>query len=132
MQSGRFVLLASTLVLAIGAVASMKAQAPRTGRTVWDGVYTDAQAARATPMFSQSCAGCHALASDGEGPLTGEKFWEGYTQKSVGDLLSYVRTNMPNGNGGSLPASAYNDLVALILKSNGFPAGSAELTPDNI
>jgi hypothetical protein len=33
-----------------------------------------------------------------------------------------VKTNMPNGNGGSLSASTYNDLVALILKSNNFPA----------
>ena len=39
---------------------------------------------------------------------------------------------MPNGNGGSLSASTYNDLVALILKSNNFPAGTTELTPDSI
>jgi hypothetical protein len=39
---------------------------------------------------------------------------------------------MPNGNGGSLPASTYNDLVALILKSNGFPAGTVELAPEMV
>ena len=33
---------------------------------------------------------------------------------------------------GSLPASTYNDLVALILKSNGFPAGATELAPETI
>jgi mono/diheme cytochrome c family protein len=99
-------------------------------RTVWDGVYTDAQAARATSAFGQSCSNCHSLTSQGEGPLAGEKFWEGFTQKTVGDLLTYVRTNMPNGRGGSLPASTYNDLVALILKSNGFPAGMVELAPE--
>ena len=36
---------------------------------------------------------------------------------------------MPDGNAGSLSASTYNDLVALILKSNGFPAGTTELAP---
>ncbi len=101
-------------------------------RTVWDGVYTDAQATRATSMFDQSCANCHTLGSRGEGPLSGDPFWEGYSQKTVGDLLTFVKTNMPDGNVGSLSASSYNDLVALILKSNGFPAGSAELTPENV
>ena len=105
---------------------------PGAPRTAWDGVYTESQAARASSAFSQSCAGCHSLSADGEGPLAGEKFWEGYSQRSVEDLLTYVRTSMPNGNGGSLPASTYNDLVALILKSNGFPAGPTELAPDHV
>ena len=100
--------------------------------TVWDGVYTDAQAERATATFSQSCSNCHTLEPQGKGPLTGEKFWEGFTQKTVGELLTYVSTNMPNGRGGSLPASTYNDLVALILKSNGLPAGTVELAPDTV
>jgi hypothetical protein len=100
---------------------------------VWDGVYTDAQADRASGMFSQNCARCHTLTNEGGRPLSGEKFWEGFTQKTVGDLLTFVKTNMPNGQGaGSLPAATYNDLVALILKSNGFPAGTAELTPENV
>ena len=82
-------------------------------------------------LSSQSCSNCHTLAPQGKGPLTGEKFWEGFTQKTVGDLLTYVRTNMPNGNGGSLPASTYNDLVPIILKSNGLPAGMVELPPES-
>jgi hypothetical protein len=50
----------------------------------------------------------------------------------VAELLGYVSKNMPNGNGGSLSPESYNDLVALILKSNGFPAGQTELTPASI
>jgi Cytochrome C oxidase, cbb3-type, subunit III len=99
---------------------------------VWDGVYTDAQAARGTAIFGQTCSNCHTLTSEGNRPLSGEKFWEGYTQRSVGDLLTFVKTNMPNGNGGSLPAASYNDLVALILKSNGFPAGTTEVAPETV
>jgi mono/diheme cytochrome c family protein len=102
-------------------------------RTVWDGVYTDAQAARATAVFGSTCSNCHTLEADGNRPLSGEKFWEGWTQKSVGDLLTYVQTNMPNGaNAGSLPAATYNDLVALILKSNGFPTGTTEVSPEAV
>jgi S-disulfanyl-L-cysteine oxidoreductase SoxD len=136
MQNGwrlvRLMALASIVLSSSGKV-TLRAQAQSAGgRTVWDGVYTDAQAARAQSTFNQSCANCHALAPQGNRSLSGDKFWEGFTQKTVADLLTYVKTNMPNGNGGSLSAATYNDLVALILKSNNFPAGSAELTPDNV
>jgi len=132
-RSPRAWLLVLIVVQLLTAAASvlLKAQAADV-RTVWDGVYTDAQAARGTSAFSQSCSNCHILAPQGKGPLTGEKFWEGFAQRTVGDLLTFVRTNMPNGNGGSLPASTYNDIVALILKSNGFPAGMVELAPETV
>jgi mono/diheme cytochrome c family protein len=122
-------------VLFLGSLASaiVTAQAAKpTGPTVWDGVYTDAQADRASGVFSQTCERCHTLTSQGTRPLSGDKFWEGYTQKTVGDLLTFVKTNMPNGQGGTLPATTYNDLVALILKSNGFPAGKTEVTPETV
>jgi hypothetical protein len=45
----------------------------------------------------------------------------------VADLLEYISANMPNGTPGSLNESAYQDIVALILKSNGFPTGGSEL-----
>lgn len=120
------------------ACASINAQqgTPQ-GRTVWDGSYTDEQAERARPTFDSKCAQCHTLGPEGGagngGPLSGDKFWTAFTQRSVGDLLAFVKKNMPNGAAaGSLPAPAYNDLVALILKSNGFPAGQAEVAPDTV
>ena len=96
-------------------------------RTVWDGVYTEAQAGRGAMAFGQSCAGCHTLAAEGKSPLVGDTFWKSFSQKSVSDLLDYVSSNMPNGNPGSLSKSAYEDIIAAMLKSNGFPAGTAEL-----
>src|SRR5579862_3986684 len=63
-------------------------------RTVWDGAYTEAQAVRGTAAYGQSCAGCHALAAEGKAPLVGEAFWKSFAQKTVGDLLEFVRTNM--------------------------------------
>jgi hypothetical protein len=77
--------------------------------------------------YGQSCAGCHALAAEGKAPLVGEPFWKSFAQKTVGDLLEFVSTNMPNGTPGSLTEPTYRDIVALILKSNGFPAGTTEL-----
>jgi mono/diheme cytochrome c family protein len=127
----RWIVVTALFVAALGN-AIVSGQAKPAGRTVWDGVYTDAQADRASATFSSTCARCHTLGADGNRPLSGDKFWEGFTQKSVADLLTFVSTNMPNGQGGTLPAAAYNDLVALILKSNGFPAGTTELAPEAV
>jgi mono/diheme cytochrome c family protein len=133
LNAHRTLLALASAVFVISLATVLTAQAPK-GPTVWDGVYTDAQAERATATFSSTCSRCHTLTADGSGnrPLTGDKFWEGYTQKTVGDLLKFVSTNMPNGQGGTLAASTYNDLVALILKSNGFPSGKTELAPETI
>ena len=131
MNAGNRVLILLPVLLSVGGVL-VSSQAPQKPKTVWDGVYTEAQANRATGVFGASCAGCHTLTPDGNRPLSGESFWQSNTQKSVAELLGYVSKNMPNGNGGSLSPENYNDLVALILKSNGFPAGQTELTPASI
>jgi mono/diheme cytochrome c family protein len=120
---------AAVLVLASASWPTLSAQAP----AAQNGVYTDAQADRANGTFGASCARCHTLTpGDGRRPLAGDTFWQKHTQKTVGDLLAYVSANMPNGQGGTLSAASYNDLMALILKSNGLPAGATELTPEAV
>src|ERR1700722_18851895 len=121
--------LAGLLSLASSLVTA-QTSTPR--RTVWDGVYTEAQAARGITAFGQSCGGCHALTAEGKAPLAGDAFWKSFAQKSVGDLLEFVSTYMPNGTPGSLSEPTYNDIVAVILKSNGFPAGTNELGRNTI
>ena len=118
------------LVLLSATFVAAQTTTPR--RSVWDGVYTQAQAARGMEAFGQSCSGCHVLTAEGKAPLAGDPFWKSFAQKTVGDLLDFVATKMPNGTPGSLNEATYRDLVALILKSNGFPAGTAELGRNNI
>ena len=131
MYSSHRILWAGVLFVVVLARGILAAQAPP--KTVWDGAYTDAQAERAQGTFSATCARCHTLTPEGARPLVGDQFWQANTQKTVGDLLKFVSTNMPNGrDAGSLSASSYNDLVALILKSNGFPAGATEVSPDTV
>jgi mono/diheme cytochrome c family protein len=113
------------LASAMASLVTAQTSTPR--RTVWDGVYTEAQAARGATAFGQSCSGCHVLAPEGKAPLVGDAFWKSFAQKTVGDLLEFVSTYMPNGNPGSLTEPTYRDIVALMLKSNGFPPGTAEL-----
>jgi mono/diheme cytochrome c family protein len=125
-------LLLASLVLTSLTPNLATAQTSTPHRTVWDGVYTEAQAARGLTAFGQSCSGCHALAAPGKSPLVGEPFWRSFAQKTAGDLLEYVSANMPNGAAGSLSQSTYGEIVAVILKSNGFPAGTTELQRDII
>jgi mono/diheme cytochrome c family protein len=127
-----FAMLAGALLVSAAASVLLAQDAKPAGPTVWDGVYTDAQAERATVIFGASCSNCHTLGAQGNRPLSGDKFWQSYTQKTVGDLLTFVKTSMPNGSPGSLPAATYDDLVALILKSNGFPAGTVEVAPETV
>jgi mono/diheme cytochrome c family protein len=118
---------ASALFCASLGAALLSAQTPPAG-TVWDGAFTDSQATRAMSAFAANCSECHVLGGAGDGQLVGQSFWEGYSQKTVGDLLTFVRTNMPSGAEGSLSPSMAADLVALILRSNGLPAGGTELS----
>ncbi len=123
----RVVLLAGVWFAASSIARIGFAQPSAPQRTVWDGVYTEAQATRGMTAYGQSCAGCHALAAEGKAPLVGGAFWKSFSQKTVGELLAFVSAYMPNGAPGTLSKPAYEDIVALMLKSNGFPAGAVEL-----
>src|SRR3954462_8149052 len=103
--------LASLLSVAFASASLVAAQAPPRG-TVWDGVYTEAQAARGATAFGQSCAGCHALTDGGRAPVVGDSFWKSFAQTTIGDLFKFVSPYMPNGNPASLNKATYEDIVA--------------------
>jgi mono/diheme cytochrome c family protein len=126
----RSLFLAVALIALVTVAAS--AQTAPTKSPLWDGIYTDEQAARGLATFGASCANCHTLEAQGNRPLSGKKFWDSYTLKTVGDLFTFVQKNMPNGRGGTLNDETYADLVALVLKSNGAPAGKTELVPATV
>lgn len=117
--------LAGLTLIATASLGTAQTSAAR--RTVWDGAYAESQAAGGVTAFGQYCSGCHALSPEGKAPLVGAAFWKSFSQKTVGDLLEFVSTSMPNGAPGSLSESEYDNIVALMLKSNGFPAGKADL-----
>ena len=100
------------------------------GRTVWGGVYTEAQADRGALAYQASCQSCHGGQLGGQGeakPLTGASFLSNWNGLSVGDLFERVRTTMPMNAPKSLSRGTYADILAYVLKFNGFPAGAAEL-----
>jgi mono/diheme cytochrome c family protein len=124
------------LMSALAAFAALSqagnAQAQVTA-SVWDGAYTDAQAARGNPLYMQHCAVCHGVTLGGDNqapPLTGEFIpdWAGMT---LSDLFDKIIVTMPLSAPGTLSRANTADILAFILKSNNFPGGSKELDADS-
>ena len=115
-------------------VLSIAASAQEAGRTVADGVYTDAQAARGAAVYESACAGCHRADLGGaSGPsLRDERFTRQFAGRDLKTLYTKTATTMPRGAPGSLGDNVYLDVVAHLLKENGFPAGPRELTADGL
>lgn len=119
------------LVVASASLLLTAAQA-QTTLSVWDGIYTQEQAARGAQDFSQVCASCHgaALTGSGEAPaLSGGQFTGDFEGQTIGDIFDRIRTTMPQSAPGVLSRDQYADILAFLLKSNGFPAGKAALGP---
>jgi hypothetical protein len=120
---------------------------------VQDGVYSDAQAARGQALYAQRCAGCHGpeLTGASAPALTGERFTNRFRMEPLSALFIQIRYAMPPQPVAATPAPAQAaaagvapptaaapaagplptdqqaaDLVAHLLKSNGFPAGAAD------
>jgi len=104
---------------------------------VWDGVYTDDQAARGEAHYARSCESCHGADLSGnpvdEIPaLAWDAFLMHWNDKTIKDLFDSIRRSMPQDKPGSLNARAYVDVIAYMLRVNKFPSGSKEigLNPD--
>jgi len=126
----RMTLLTTTLgaVVAMGGIVpALRAQNPR---TVWDGVYTDAQAQRGAAAFDRECAGCHGAGGNGGSmapALVGPAFAADFDGQTVGDLFDRNRTTMPPGKEGQLSLQLTADITAFMLQANKFPTGETEL-----
>lgn len=123
--------LAAVLFLAAGAAGVGAAQA-RT--SIWDGVYTDAQAERGHTLYMQSCARCHGANLWGTyeiPPLVG-RIMPFYSGSTLDVLFDYISTAMPLDRPGALGPNADADILAFILKSNDVPSGSKELSPGSL
>src|SRR5574341_1061869 len=100
------------------------AQTSPPGRSVWDSTYTAEQATAGETQFRYSCVNCHTTTQ-----FTGPSFlgaWEGGTAY---ELFRLISEEMPFDHPGTLRREQYRDVLAYLLKLNGFPAGSRPL-PD--
>jgi mono/diheme cytochrome c family protein len=113
----------------IAAAATVTAQ-DKPARTVWDGVYTAMQAETGGKVYADNCAACHGAEMKG-GPgapaLSGPEFQFSWDKKTVGQLFDYAKMFMPPGQQGTLNDEQYTQIVAALLKDNGFPAADSPL-----
>jgi quinoprotein glucose dehydrogenase len=94
-------------------------------KTVWDGVYTQAQASRGKAAYELNCAHCHDA---GEAPsLVGDAFMRAWFEDSLDVPLRKMRDTMPADAPGSLAAPVYLDVLTYLMEQSGFPAGTGEL-----
>jgi hypothetical protein len=125
-------LLVCVCVASAVAVAAAR-QAGATSKTVWDGVYSAAQADRGKGIYGQQCSGCHGDFLDGDGAsgrvvaLSGSTFADNWESASLNDLFVKIGRTMPRGSPGSLSSPDTLDLMAFLLQYNEFPAAAADL-----
>jgi quinoprotein glucose dehydrogenase len=108
--------------------ATVHAQPPT--KSIWDGVYTQAQADRGKALYAESCASCHGGELTGgemAPPLAGGEFMAGWDGLTIGDLFERVRISMPQNAPGTLSGQQNADILAFMFSANKFPAGEAEM-----
>lgn len=101
-------------------------------KTIWSGVYTDAQAASGQQIFEDYCRGCHGGsleggASQGAPPLKGEKFMENWREDTLDSLFTKIKTTMPRRDSKVLNETETLNIVSYILRTNEFPLGTSPL-----
>jgi len=101
-------------------------------RTVWDGVYTEAQAERGKAIYMEKCIQCHGPelmgGGAGAGPLQGATFSGNWNGVPLGDMLERLRQSMPLDKPATLSRQQSADVLAFIFSVNKFPAGKTELS----
>jgi mono/diheme cytochrome c family protein len=110
--------------------ATQAEQAKPAGTTTWSGVYTEAQATLGKTAYVKHCAECHGEELGGDGfapPLKGAEFLSNWSGLTVGELFDRIRISMPPTNPSDVTPKEKVEIVAYLLKEDGFPAGTTEL-----
>lgn len=127
-----------TAALALGTVAiTVIAAAPKSaaqGAGQRPPAFTQEQVQRGRTIYQRNCQDCHGSTLDngefGGAPLKGSYFRQHWGSGDVSGLFGYMNTLMPPDRPGQLSPQSYVDLTAFLLASNGYEAGSEELTAD--
>src|SRR5688572_1149904 len=126
MKSTKFILILGGVFMVSGLYAAVGAQ----GKSINDGVYSEAQAKRGDVLYKEQCATCHGDNLEGSGPmpaLAGKDFLASWQGKTVGDLFEKTHTTMPATAPGSLTPAQAADITAYMLAASKYKAGTSEL-----
>ena len=98
--------------------------------TIWDGVFSQEQAAEGVAQYELSCSACHSadlLGSSTSPSLVGSGFLFFWQDKPLSELFTTIQTQMPTDAPNSLPIRTYLNILSYILEANEFPAGGSDL-----
>ena len=116
-------------------IANFSLLRPASSQSIWDGVFSAEQTQRGDVLYQEHCASCHGaelVSSDPDYPnLTAPQFRWNWGKKTLAERLQRVRSSMPPNAKNSLAPQEYLDVITFILKSNGYPAGAAEIKADS-
>jgi cytochrome c len=129
---------------AVLAGAVLVSAQPQAGRSVRDGVYTEAQARRGEQVFKTECSYCHqddlsgGFFDNGVGRAPalagarafGSSFGERWNNATVGEMVATIAAAMPQQKPASLTLQQYVDIVSFLLSKNEIPPGPSELPTD--
>lgn len=108
-------------------------------QSIWDGVYTQAQAEDARLLYLGGCATCHGSRLNGAPddpdmqpgpPLAGTTFLRDWDGRTLAALFEFARSTMPVRNPGQFSDQQYIDIIAYMLSYGDAPAGDERLEPD--
>jgi mono/diheme cytochrome c family protein len=117
---------ASAVLTVVAGVQVARAQATSAAA----GVYTEEQAKKGAALYKEQCAACHGEDLTGNDiipGLNGDTFATNWTGKSLGELYEKINLTMPALNPGSLTGDQTAEIIALILSTNKYPAGTMAL-----
>ena len=116
--------LAALLGAGVAVVCTVGAQDGR--RTLRDGVFSPAQAARGEEIFESICMNCHEIT---EFTAAGA-YLEEVDGKPLWETFEYVWSEMPEDEPSSLNPEDYAAVLAYIFSVYGLPSGTADLPID--
>jgi len=124
----------AAVILAGLAIAATAPRAGAQSREQRPPAFTEEQVQRGRAIYQKNCQDCHGSTLDngefGGAPLKGSYFRQHWGSGDVSALFGYVNTLMPPDRPGQLSEQSYVDLTAFLLSSNGYMAGTEELTTD--
>jgi polar amino acid transport system substrate-binding protein len=95
--------------------------------------FNRAQVVHGKTLYAGACAKCHGASLQGVNApaLRGPAFAPAANAHlTIGGIYGYMATNMPADRPGKLKPGDYADIMAFLLNSNGYGAGTTKLTPD--
>jgi mono/diheme cytochrome c family protein len=112
--------------VAVGLAGAWNLSAQDRERTVREGVYSPAQAARGARLFDSICTNCHEITDF----TAAGAYLEGVEGQTLWETFDYVSAEMPEDDPGSLRPEDYADVLAYIFSRYGLPSGATDLPLD--